>query len=278
MILINKNQEPKEWTEYCSTPGVTYQSIPELVDALLKEQGYICAYCMRRIPTKDKIEGKLTSEDHRIEHIKCRENHEDLQLKYNNMLICCPGHIGEDEHCDRKKGNQEISFSPLDSAFINTLTYTSNGIIASSNPVYNEEINSILNLNTPFLVLNRKNMLKSFPKGGEFMKKEELKKELLKVKQMNTCDLQCTAIEEGEGKYAGVLGKIVCNYKGYELRVGSGFTDEQRAYYWKNPWLIVGSIVEIQYFEESNNEQGGLSLRFPVFKRVRDDKDEESYE
>lgn len=160
MILINKNQEPKEWTEYCSTPGVTYQSIPELVDALLKEQGYICAYCMRRIPTKDKIEGKLTSEDHRIEHIKCRENHEYLQLKYNNMLICCPGHIGEDEHCDRKKGNQEISFSPLDSAFINTLTYTSNGIIASSNPVYNEEINSILNLNTPFLVLNRKNMLK----------------------------------------------------------------------------------------------------------------------
>ncbi|MEE1298324.1 MAG: hypothetical protein UHE62_06300 [Muribaculaceae bacterium] len=160
MILINKNQEPKEWTEYCSTPGVTYQSIPELVDALLKEQGYICAYCMRRIPTKDKIEGKLTSEDHRIEHIKCRDNHEYLQLKYNNMLICCPGHIGEDEHCDRKKGNQEISFSPLDSAFINTLTYTSNGIIASSNPVYNEEINSILNLNTPFLVLNRKNMLK----------------------------------------------------------------------------------------------------------------------
>lgn len=160
MILINKKREPKAWTKYCSTPGVTYQSIPELVKALLEEQGYICAYCMRRIPTRDKIEGKLTSEDHRIEHIKCRENHEDLQLKYNNMLICCPGHIGEDEHCDRKKGNQEISFSPLDSAFINTLTYTSNGIIASSNPVYNEEINSILNLNTPFLVLNRKNMLK----------------------------------------------------------------------------------------------------------------------
>ena len=102
--------------------------------------------------------------------------------------------------------------------------------------------------------------------------------ELLKVKQMNTCDLQCTAIEEGEGKYAGVLGKIVCNYKGYELRVGSGFTDEQRAYYWKNPWLIVGSIVEIQYFEETNNEQGELSLRFPVFKRIRNDKNEESYE
>ena len=159
MILINKKREPKAWTKYCSTPGVTYQSIPELVKALLEEQGYICAYCMRRIPTRDKIEGKLTSEDHRIEHIKCRENYKNLQLKYNNMLICCPGHIGEDEHCDRKKDDQEISFSPLDPVFINTLTYTSAGIIASSNPVYNEEMNSILNLNTSLLVLNRKAVL-----------------------------------------------------------------------------------------------------------------------
>ena len=41
MILINKNKEPKEWTEYKSTPGVDYQAIPELVQSLLKEQGYI---------------------------------------------------------------------------------------------------------------------------------------------------------------------------------------------------------------------------------------------
>lgn len=102
--------------------------------------------------------------------------------------------------------------------------------------------------------------------------------ELLKVKAMDTCDIECIAIEEGEGKYAGTLGKIVCNYKGYELRVGSGFTDEKRAYYWRNPWMIVGSIVEIQYFEETSNDKGELSLRFPVFKRVRDDKTEESYE
>ena len=102
--------------------------------------------------------------------------------------------------------------------------------------------------------------------------------ELLKVKAMDTCDIECTAIEEGEGKYAGTLGKIVCNYKGYELRVGSGFTDEQRAYYWRNPWIIVGSIVEIQYFEETTNDKGEVSLRFPVFKQIRNDKNEESYE
>lgn len=41
MILITKNKEPKEWTKYKSTPGVDYQAIPELVQSLLKEQGYI---------------------------------------------------------------------------------------------------------------------------------------------------------------------------------------------------------------------------------------------
>ena len=76
MILITKNKEPKEWTEYRNPPGVDYKAIPELVQSLLKEPGYICAYCMRRIPTKDKIYEKdgvnfvYANEDHRVEHIK----------------------------------------------------------------------------------------------------------------------------------------------------------------------------------------------------------------
>ena len=102
--------------------------------------------------------------------------------------------------------------------------------------------------------------------------------ELLKVKAMQTCDLKCIDVQEGEGKYANTLGRILCLYKGHVLKVGSGFSDEQRDYYWKNKDKIKMHIVEVQYFEESNNEQGGLSLRFPVFKRIRDDKEEESYE
>ena len=104
-------------------------------------------------------------------------------------------------------------------------------------------------------------------------------KDLLKVKKMYTCDIKCVAVEEGEGKYTGTLGKIVCDYKGFTLRVGSGFTDEQREYYWNNQDKIVNQLVEIQYFEESKDKKtGDLSLRFPVFKRVRDDKDEVSYD
>ena len=102
-------------------------------------------------------------------------------------------------------------------------------------------------------------------------------KDILKVKKMQTCDIRCLRIEEGEGKYQGKLGKIICDYKGYELGVGSGFNDEQREYYYNNPNEIIGHIVEVQYFEESKNEKGELSCRFPIFKYVRD-KNEESYD
>ena len=104
-------------------------------------------------------------------------------------------------------------------------------------------------------------------------------KDLLKVKAMQTCDIKCIDVEEGEGKYAGTLGKIVCDYKGFTLRVGSGFTDDERKFYWENQDKIINQIVEIQYFEESKDKKtDNLSLRFPVFKRVRDDKDEVSYD
>ena len=119
-------------------------------------------------------------------------------------------------------------------------------------------------------------MLNTFSGKYAFGKRS---KDLLKVKKMQTCDIKCIGVEEGEGKYAGVLGKIICDYKGFTLRVGSGFTDEQRLYYWNNQQEIVHQIVEIQYFEESKDKNTNeLSLRFPVFKRVRDDKDEVSYD
>ena len=152
MIRITRGREPREWTEYRTTPGVGYQAIPELVEALLKEQGYICAYCMRRVPCKDKI----ANEDHRVEHILSRDNHGDKELDYRNMVVCCPGHIGNEDHCDRLKGRQDVSFSPFDMDFIHTLSYRTDGEIVSSDEQYNTEINKVLNLNTPLLKENRK--------------------------------------------------------------------------------------------------------------------------
>lgn len=104
-------------------------------------------------------------------------------------------------------------------------------------------------------------------------------KNILKFKKFHDVDLLCIGMEEGEGKYKGMLGKILVEYYGYEVGVGSGFTDEQRKYYWENKDEIVKHIVQIKYFEESKDKEGNLSLRFPIFTgRIRDDKNEVSYD
>lgn len=100
---------------------------------------------------------------------------------------------------------------------------------------------------------------------------------ILKVKSFLHADLLCTDVVEGDGKYKGTLGLIKCNYKGFELGVGSGFTDSQRDYYWNHRDEIVGKIVQIKYKGETKNKQGGLSVQFPIFEIIRNDKTEPSY-
>lgn len=62
----------------------------------------------------------------------------------------------------------------------------------------------------------------------------------LKVKRFYTVDLRITAIEEGQNRLAGTMGALVVDYKGNELRVGSGFDDATRAAVWENPDNYIG--------------------------------------
>lgn len=101
---------------------------------------------------------------------------------------------------------------------------------------------------------------------------------ILKVKSFKHADIRCIDVVEGDGKYKGTLGLIKCDYKGYELGVGSGFTDEQRDYYWNNPSEIIGKIVQIKFKGETKNKSGGISVQFPIFEIIRTDKTEPSYE
>lgn len=94
-----------------------------------------------------------------------------------------------------------------------------------------------------------------------------------KIKAMDTLDLEIVGYEEGEGRLAGTLGAILVRYKnGNIVKVGSGFTDSLRKQIWADPESIISKIAEIQYFEETTNDDGGISLRFPVYKKFRDDK------
>ena len=102
-------------------------------------------------------------------------------------------------------------------------------------------------------------------------------KELIKVKCFYDCDLKCIDIEQGTGKNTNTLGAILCEYKGNIVKVGSGFTDEQRNYYWNHPNEIIGKIVQIKFKDETKNKNGGISVQFPIFEIVRNDKTEPSY-
>lgn len=103
-------------------------------------------------------------------------------------------------------------------------------------------------------------------------------KGILKIKRFYTMDLPIIRCEEGTGRLEGTLGAFVLDYKGNEVKVGSGFTDEQRAEFWKLQDEIVGALCEVKYKEISCDKKTGLtSLQFPVFVRLRDDKTEVSY-
>lgn len=100
-------------------------------------------------------------------------------------------------------------------------------------------------------------------------------KSLLKVKEFHSADLVVTGYFEGQGKYEGTLGGLIVDYNGNEVKVGSGFTDEQRDEYWAKREEMINRIVQIDFFSESTNQNNDeISLRFPTIKGVREDKDE----
>lgn len=100
---------------------------------------------------------------------------------------------------------------------------------------------------------------------------------LLKVKVMQDCDLEIIGVEEGQGKFAGTLGALVVDYKGHPVGVGSGLSDGMRRLIWENPDAYIGRVATVQYFEESNDAKGNPSIRFPVFKELREEGKEVSY-
>ena len=103
-------------------------------------------------------------------------------------------------------------------------------------------------------------------------------KGILKIKRFYTMDLPILRCEEGTGRLEGTLGAFVLEYQGNEVKVGSGFNDEQRSTYWQQRDSIAGTLCEVKYKEISSDKNTGLeSLQFPVFVQLRTDKTEVSY-
>ena len=116
----------------------------------------------------------------------------------------------------------------------------------------------ILNLDTPYECKRTKN--------------------LIKVKKFYTYDLEVIGVEEGTGRNKGTLGALVVKYKNNTVNVGSGFTDEERSYYWNNQNKIIGRVIEVKYKEVTTDKKTGLeSLQFPVYVGLRENGKEVSY-
>ncbi len=86
----------------------------------------------------------------------------------------------------------------------------------------------------------------------------------LKYKPFTDAECIVIAVLEGKGKFSGQLGAVKCDYQGKIIKIGSGFTSEQR----KRSFEI-GTIVSFKYY--------GLTHlgnpKYPVFLRVRSDAD-----
>jgi uncharacterized protein (TIGR02646 family) len=88
MKHITKGQQPSSLTAKRSTKGSTYDGPQkDWQEALLAEQGHICAYCMRRI-SLDRKNGKPCIE---IEHYLSQKLHPKLNLRWKNMIGVCNG-------------------------------------------------------------------------------------------------------------------------------------------------------------------------------------------
>lgn len=71
----------------------------------------------------------------------------------------------------------------------------------------------------------------------------------MKIKSRATVDIPVIGCEEGTGKYVGMLGAVICDLEGKEVRVGTGFSDKERQSLWLDH-TQAGSIVETTSWEE----------------------------
>jgi len=105
-------------------------------------------------------------------------------------------------------------------------------------------------------------------------------KDLLKFKEFQDAEYSVIEVEMGPFRYVRngreceeeMLSCVTIEHKGYKVRVGSGFDIEQRQYFYQNPQDILGKIIRVNYFEETKNQDGTTSLRFPTLAYIYGDK------
>ena len=110
-------------------------------------------------------------------------------------------------------------------------------------------------------------------KDGSGVWEDKRAKHQIKFKGELECDLKIVGVEEGNGKYAGLLGNLICESSDgvVKVSVGSGFTDANRKHFMGQN--LLDKIVAVKYNSRIKNKLGEESLFLPIFIELRDDKD-----
>ena len=99
-------------------------------------------------------------------------------------------------------------------------------------------------------------------------------KNLLKVKKFFDAEYvvvdadteEMRVVRDNREHYEVMLSQVWIEHKGHRVKVGSGFSHDERLKYCYEP--IIGKTITVQYFEETKNDKGGISLRFPTVKHI----------
>lgn len=86
----------------------------------------------------------------------------------------------------------------------------------------------------------------------------------LKVKPHDTFDVRVLSVHEGEGKHKGRLGYV----KTHLGKVGTGWSDAERALWWANRVRLVGATIEVECMQLTPDGK----FRHARFLRERFDK------
>lgn len=157
------------------TPKIkTYSNV--LLD-LLEEQGYICAYCLRKIDSKNATIEHIISQSYVDEQGNKIGKKEDTN--YDNMLAVCKGDWSKNLHCDRSRSKFQkkrplLFISPLNEPQMKNIKFSQSGRIYykvleedinkenenNQDKEIREDINKVLNLNCENLIEQRGRVLK----------------------------------------------------------------------------------------------------------------------
>lgn len=146
MRAIDKRDEPPFLQKYRKGASDDLDSEDKgiLREALVSEQRGLCCYCMGRIaaePAKVKIE-----------HWRSRARFPAKQYVYRNLLAACTGGEGTPrrlQHCDTHKRDGNLKWNPADPyrRIEDWIRYEFDGSIRSSDDEFNQQLESVLNLN-----------------------------------------------------------------------------------------------------------------------------------